>query len=163
MSNNHLINPFKKTPLRMAGFTILELMIVIAISAIVLGIGLPSLMSSIQRSHVEDAASDIQAHLNWARQYALSTSSVLTVTPAANGCGWASVTVNKVALNGGAWTPPTASNVTCTMALAATTPATPSFYGDGHTDNPMTFTVKGGGLTITIANQTSGLVSITRQ
>lgn len=54
-----------------SGFTLLELMVVIAILAIATAVALPNLSGWIQNARIENAAGHLEQDLQWARGYAL--------------------------------------------------------------------------------------------
>ncbi|QDZ27210.1 GspH/FimT family pseudopilin [Noviherbaspirillum sp. UKPF54] len=85
-------------PLRAPGFTLVELMITIAISAILLGLAAPSFSSFIKSQTVRTASSDLNAALIFARSEAIKRNSDVVITPASGGWqnGW-TVTVTTVA------------------------------------------------------------------
>jgi type IV fimbrial biogenesis protein FimT len=59
------------TPVRTAGFTLVEVMVVVVILAILLGVGVPNLRSFIESAKVRTTAESIQAGLNLARMEAM--------------------------------------------------------------------------------------------
>lgn len=71
------------------GFTVIELMVVLAILAIVAAISAPSFTPIIARQRIKSAASSIQATLNLARAEALKRNANVTMAPVM-GTDWAS-------------------------------------------------------------------------
>lgn len=151
------------------GFTLLELMVTVAIAAVLLAIAVPNVRNQILASEARQTARSVKDALDYARQYALNTSTITTFTP--NGCGY------TVTANGPANTTLTSSSgvggwlVSCTGNLG-----TVSFMGDGSaascstsaggtTCSPLTghqtFSVSGGGTTWTVTLLSSGLTTPT--
>jgi type IV fimbrial biogenesis protein FimT len=86
---------------RFAGFTVLEIIVVVAILGILATIGLPSMRDLIASSKVRTAASDLYSSLIFARSEAIKRNSSVDVIPsvASNwGAGW-SVRVTGAAEN----------------------------------------------------------------
>ncbi len=74
------------------GFTVVELMVVIAIVAIATAVALPDMSSWLVNSRIQDAAANFQQNIQWARAYALKTDQEVDVSVTAlgaGGCGWA--------------------------------------------------------------------------
>jgi type IV fimbrial biogenesis protein FimT len=67
------------------GFTLLELMITIAIAAILLAVGIPSYRSFIQNSRASALATEITAAMNTARAEAVKRSEAVRVCPSSDG------------------------------------------------------------------------------
>ncbi len=78
------------------GFTAIELLVTLAIAAIVLLVALPSLRPQLAAAEARSTASDIADALQYARQYALNTSNLVTFTP--SGCGYTVATVGGTQL-----------------------------------------------------------------
>ena len=76
------------------GFTLVELMVVVAILAIVGGISFPYMENAFRNEHVENCAKKINDTLRWGREIAISEDAVVTFTPVGN-CSW-STTLNGV-------------------------------------------------------------------
>lgn len=75
---------------RTRGFTLLELLITLAVVAILAAIAVPSFQNMIATQQVRSAASDLVSALNFARSEAVKRNATVTVTPAAGGWtdGW---------------------------------------------------------------------------
>ena len=69
------------------GFTLIELMVVLAVGLILLIVAIPSLLSWHQRSVSQDLASQFVDDINWSRQTALSSAQPVTFVLAAD-CTW---------------------------------------------------------------------------
>lgn len=72
------------------GFTVIELMIVVAITAILVAVAVPSFVDIIARSQVKTAAADLHLSMMRARSEAIKRNVSITVTPVAGGWkeGW---------------------------------------------------------------------------
>jgi prepilin-type N-terminal cleavage/methylation domain-containing protein len=159
----------KATSSRLAaqGFTLLELMVTMAIAAVLLAIAVPNVRNQILASEARQTARSVKDAIDYARQYALNTSTITTFTP--NGCGY------TVMANGPTNTTLTSSSgaggwvVNCTGNLG-----TVSFMGDGSAascstnasgttcaplSSNQTFSVSGGGTTWTVTLLSSGLTT----
>lgn len=69
------------------GFTLVELMVVMAILAIVGGVSFPYMENAFKNEHVENCAHKITDTLRWAREIAISEDALVTYTPNGN-CAW---------------------------------------------------------------------------
>jgi type IV fimbrial biogenesis protein FimT len=112
------------------GFTTTELMIVVAIVAVLTAIAVPNMRSLIQTQRVRTASFDINAGLTLARSEAIKRNSSVTMTPGAG--GW-----------GDGWTvTDTATNVVAKQdkftQVTVAGPATVSFNGMGRLVGPAT-------------------------
>lgn len=107
---------------RVAGFTMVELMVVLAIAAIVLLVALPDLRPQVAAADAKSVASGMADALQYARQYALNTSNLVTFTP--SGCGYTVATASGTQLLSSASTG--GNGVSC-QPLAQSV----SFLGDG--------------------------------
>lgn len=68
-------------PVTSRGFTLIELMIVLALLAIVSFIAVPNFMDFIERNRIQTQAQELQAFLLYARGEAVSRSASITVAP----------------------------------------------------------------------------------
>ncbi|MFT4195883.1 GspH/FimT family pseudopilin [Ottowia sp.] len=80
------IAPGKRRPLALRGFTAIELMVVIAIVAILAALAAPSFTPLIERWRVRQAAEDMQATLYYARSEAIKRGGGISIVP--QGSGW---------------------------------------------------------------------------
>lgn len=103
---------------RQSGFNLLELMIVVAVAAVMMGIGVPSFREFTATQRVKSAAFDFAAALLLARSEAVKRNTPVTVSQAAGGwgSGWTVVVGGTTLANQEA-----ASNVTITPAPDTTT------------------------------------------
>ncbi|ABX37822.1 N-terminal methylation site-containing protein [Delftia acidovorans SPH-1] len=79
---------------RRKGFTTLELMVVVAILAILTALAAPSFTPLMERWRVRQVAEDLQATIYFARSEALKRGGNVTIAKAANGNGCANATGN---------------------------------------------------------------------
>ena len=154
---------------RAAGFTMVELMVVLAIAAIVLLVALPDLRPQVAAADAKSVASGMADALQYARQYALNTSNLVTFTP--SGCGYTVATAGGTQLLSSG--PAGGNGVSC-QPLAKSV----SFLGDGSVSlctqgvngpscspasaasSPMApAVVRGGGSSWTISLSAGGLIS----
>lgn len=75
---------------RNRGFTLMELLITLAVVAIVASLAVPSFQNMIATQRVRSAANDLVTSLNFARSEAVKRNASVTMTPAAGGWsdGW---------------------------------------------------------------------------
>lgn len=66
------------------GFTLIELMITIAIVAILIGIGVPSYQNTVQQSRIDDATTLINSALSYAKNTAIAHNRTLYMTVSNN-------------------------------------------------------------------------------
>jgi type IV fimbrial biogenesis protein FimT len=69
---------------RISGFTLLELMVVVAIVAIIAGIGIPAMNNFLDNSRAEAKLIELSRMFAFARSQAASTKSPVTICPLAN-------------------------------------------------------------------------------
>lgn len=132
---------------RMAAFTIIELMVVIAIVAIATMVAVPDFTSWIMNAHIEEAAGHLQEDLQWARGYALKSGQDVSVqinqvpSPVAGGgtvCMWSMTNTTQGTVIAGApvMTPKTFSeqypNIACRTVM-----------GTNPVQDPITMTPQG--------------------
>ncbi len=94
---------------RKRGFTLIELLVVVAIAAILLAIALPNLQPQVASANAKSVATKMADALQFARQYALNTSNLVTYTP--NGCNYSVATQQGTQLLAGPSSVP--SGVAC--------------------------------------------------
>ena len=73
-----------------AGFTLIELMVVIAIAAILLTVGVPMMRSTTANSEADSVRQTLELDINFARNKAITFAENVIITPAASGFdgGW---------------------------------------------------------------------------
>jgi type IV fimbrial biogenesis protein FimT len=101
-----------------AGYTVIELLVTVAVLAIAMMVAVPSFIDFQRRAALSTATSNLAATLNNARSEAMARGTRTVVQPA--GTGWASGTVSFVDLDGSR--NPSAQNITL-----ATQEAFPNF------------------------------------
>lgn len=104
------------------GFTMIEVLVAMAIAALVVAVAVPNLRPQVAQVSARSLAGDMSDGLHFARQYALNTSGVVTFTP--SGCGYTITDANSNQLKTASSTAP--SGVSCTPLSNALT-----FLGDG--------------------------------
>lgn len=69
-----------KTENRQAGFTAVEMMIVVAILGVLTALAMPSFQDTLQRRHIVSAAEAIASDIRWARGEAIKRNTTITIT-----------------------------------------------------------------------------------
>jgi type IV fimbrial biogenesis protein FimT len=82
---------FRSSPSRLRGFTLVELMVVIAMVAILLAIAVPSWTQMQARAAVRAAINDLNSSLQFARSEAVRLNSAVTLCPSADGANCANI------------------------------------------------------------------------
>ena len=72
---------------RSKGFTLVELMVTIAVVAVLLAIALPSFRKVIQRNRVASASNDLLASISYARTTAINRGQLVSMCPSTDGTG----------------------------------------------------------------------------
>lgn len=72
---------------RMRGFTLIELMVAVAVAAVLLAIAVPSFQGISRNNAVRAATNDLISTINIARMQAVSTRSNMVIKPATGGWG----------------------------------------------------------------------------
>ena len=75
-------------PKRCRGFTLVELLVTITLVGILAAIAIPSFSSAIQNTRADTEVSDFQRFLNYARQQAINSGTVIRITPTVAGGAW---------------------------------------------------------------------------
>lgn len=83
---------------RHSGFTLIELMVAIAVAAIILTVGIPSFISTINGARITSATNDFLVELAYARTEAIRRGQRITM------CASANANAANPACNGGPWT-----------------------------------------------------------
>lgn len=138
-----------------SGFTLIELMITVAIFAILIGIGVPSYQHTVQQSRIDDATSLINSTLSYAKNTAIAHNRPLYMTVSSNTLTLATSTdalaeiINKTIID-----TDSASNLSFTTPNTAIT-----FRANGTVVNSTTATstvirynLGGQGIDITVSN-----------
>ncbi|CDQ09111.1 Tfp pilus assembly protein FimT-like protein [Acidithiobacillus ferrivorans] len=75
---------------RMRGFTLIELMITIAVLAIILAIAIPNVEIWMVRARIQSAAGRLQQDINWAKGYAIRSGYPVSISiqGSSNACAW---------------------------------------------------------------------------
>lgn len=73
---------------RTKGFTLVELLVILAVMAILLTLAVPAFNSSIQNARADTEISDLQRGLNYARLEAIDRGITTRVRPTAGGSAW---------------------------------------------------------------------------
>lgn len=68
-----------------AGFTLIELMLALAVAAVLMSVALPSMRDLQQRQRIVAAANELVAHINLARQHAVLKREVAVMCPSLDG------------------------------------------------------------------------------
>ena len=75
-------------PKRCRGFTLVELLVTITLVGILAAIAIPSFSTAIQNTKADTEVSDFQRFLNYARQQAINSGTVIRITPTVAGAAW---------------------------------------------------------------------------
>ena len=124
----------------MLGFTLIELMITIAVLAIILAIAIPDVSIWMVRARIQAAAGKLQQDINWAKGYAIRSGYPVNVSIQGGGggaCAWTiSPTATGVLQNVPGMTPAQYANqyqnTPCTVLTSGTFSVTPT----GMVQNP---------------------------
>jgi prepilin-type N-terminal cleavage/methylation domain-containing protein len=145
--------------LRQAGFTLIELMVTIAVAAILGMLVVPNLVSMVQSGQTSVLVNQFPQDVAWARNQAVTTQQPVVMTLGPGNCVWAT-TVGGTASAEHSMLNPSAQypNVTCTITGA--TSQTLTFTTQGFVNNAPTITVTtaNGQQTWTMQVLTSGSV-----
>ncbi|MAS05761.1 MAG: pilus assembly protein [Xanthomonadales bacterium] len=68
-----------------AGFTLIELMLALAVAAVLMSLALPSMRDLQQRQRIVSAANELVAHINLARQHAVLKREITVMCPSLDG------------------------------------------------------------------------------
>lgn len=100
MTSARLPKPDRIAPVRdgVQGFTLIEMMVTVAIAAILLGIGVPSLSSFIRSQSVKTASFDVTSALVFARSEAIKRNADVVITPVSS--DWKNGWTVTVSMNG---------------------------------------------------------------
>jgi prepilin-type N-terminal cleavage/methylation domain-containing protein len=150
----HMNHKFSIFASSQAGFTLLELLVTMVVTAILLAIAVPSFMSTIQKQHANDITSQFSQDLAWAQGEALSGQAVV-MTINADG-SWATTENGSVV---------TAHTLTSAQLQADAPGAVCALQGGGSCAVTMTFDSTGivSGAPVGVLQYTSGSSSASFQ
>jgi type IV fimbrial biogenesis protein FimT len=141
---------------RASGFTLIELMVTLAISAILLGVGVPSFVGFIRGQAVKTASFDINSMLIFARSEAIKRNGDVVVTPTST--NWANGWTTTVTTGGTTTT--LSKQAAFSSGVTITTTATSVTYGSNgriQGSTPPSFEINGSSSTRCISVSLSGL------
>ncbi|MFW9082624.1 GspH/FimT family pseudopilin [Pseudomonas sp. P2757] len=101
---------------RTKGFTLIELMVAVAVFLIMITIAVPSFTRSIQGSKADTEVGDLQRALNYARMEAINRGVTTRLRPSAGGSVW----TGELAVYGSTGTPANVLRVVPAMSSGAT-------------------------------------------
>lgn len=125
----------RQPPRHSRGFTLIELMVTVAIAIIIATVGIPSFRSLMEGQRIKTASFDIVAMLTLARSEAIKRNTNVTATPAGNnwGQGWVVTTqlgTTPVTLSQQSAMASGTITVTCFQGGAAQTSCAPIIYSN---------------------------------
>ena len=99
--------------MRQRGFTLVELMVVLAVAMVLLAVSVPSFFSTTARARLEGAVNELAIDLQYARSEAVRERAAVTLAVSANGGGYtitnATATIKTVSLPRGVALSPSAT------------------------------------------------------
>lgn len=130
---------------RQAAFTLIELMVTIAIAAILLGLAAPSFLSMIARQRIEGAANELAAHLRHEATEAVNHNASVSLVSTATG-----------------YTTSSGNVITLGSGLSMTSGVTATFNPMRADSNAVSFTISSTNTsdTLRVDTSTAGLVTI---
>jgi type IV fimbrial biogenesis protein FimT len=143
------------------GFTLIELMITLAIAAVLLTVALPSMRTFIENSRIKAASFDVQSALILARSEAIKRNADVTLT-STGGANWKS----GWTITAGGATIQAQDAYTSSAKLAISGPASLVYKGTGRlsaTVGAITVSSTGSSRTSTITISLTGLPNTTNQ
>jgi Tfp pilus assembly protein FimT len=155
----NLMRPPRVPTLSLAGFSLAELVVLLAVIGILFGLCLPSFISYYQSAQVRGAAADIAAYLNQGRQLAIQRNQSTCVHVTATTLHYHLGTC----ATGVVWTGPgTGANgeIAAPAGITLTTTANPVFSNLGATAPAATVTVSQGTKTLSVMVSASGRVTV---
>lgn len=129
-------------PHRSAGFTLLELMVTIALAAIVLGIGVPSFSSFIAGQRVKTAAAELANTAVLARSEAIKRNANVVISPKVLASGW--ISGWTITSAGGDVLGDQEALAGLAIAVGVADPATVTYTPSGRPLSAASFSISGG-------------------
>ena len=149
-----------KTAMNRAGFSLAELVVILAVIGALFSLSIPAFLTYYQTAQVRGAAADVAAYVNQGRQLAIQLNCSVAVQVTATAISY---TRQANCLVPGAWTgvgTDAAGNIPAPDGITLATSATPVFTNLGAAAPAATLTVTHGTSNLSVLVSASGRVTV---